>query len=122
MFAGGLLTKGIKAAYKSYKKAGGKKTNTIQRDRIAKNLKDHRKHGFRNFKRKHINKTTLDLYKVQSKEDVKQGIKMFLNKKNLSDRAKIKKSSEKQFGPTLKLVFKSVKESFDRNKKFKKLH
>ena len=120
MFAGGLLTKGIKAAYKSYRKAGGKKTNTIQRDRIAKNLKDHRKHGFRNFKRKHINKTTLDLYKIQSKEDVKQGIKMFLKKP--SDKAKIKKSTEKTFGPTLKLVFKSVKEGFDRQKKYKKLN
>ena len=64
MLVGGLLTKGIKTAYKAYRKAGGKKTSEIVKEsKVSRSIaKDDVKSGLRReikakipFKHFHIN-------------------------------------------------------------------
>ena len=109
---GGLITSGIKAAIKKL----GKKTINLQRDAMAKDIKQHRKMGFKtSYRTKDMSPTSVKLKRVAAKEDMRQGIKTFLTKK--SDKAKIKASGDKAFGAGARLVFKSLKESQKKNKK-----
>jgi len=108
---GGLITSGIKAAIKKL----GKKTINLQRDAMAKSIKEHRKHGFgTSYRTKDMTETTKKIKRIEAKEDMRQGIKTYL--KDPKDKAKIKASSMKAFGPAAETIFKSLKEA----KKYKK--
>ena len=112
MLVGGLITAGIKTALKKL----GKKTINLQRDAMAKDIKQHRKMGFKtSYKTKDMSPTNVGLKRVAAKEDMRQGIKTFLTKK--SDKAKIKASGDKAVGVGARLVFRSLKEAKKINKK-----
>ncbi len=112
MLVGGLITAGIKTAIKKL----GKKTINLQRDAMAKDIKQHRKMGFKtSYKTKDMTPTSIKLKRVAAKEDMRQGIRTYLTKK--SDKAKIKASGDKAFGPGARLVFKSLREAQKRKKK-----
>ena len=112
MLVGGLITAGIKTAIKKL----GKKTISLQRDAMAKDIKQHRKMGFKtSYKTKDMTPTSIKLKRVAAKEDMRQGIRTYLTKK--SDKAKIKASGDKAFGPGARLVFKSLRKAQKRKKK-----
>jgi hypothetical protein len=99
---GGLITKGIKAAIKKL----GKRTINLERNIIAKDLKHHRQAGYKDYKKKDIPKLQRESHRLQAKEDMRQGIKIYLKDKR--DKAKIRASSQKSIAPAMRNMVQSL--------------
>ena len=108
---GGLLTAGIKTAIKKL----GKKTINLERDLIAKDLKHHRRAGYKDYKKKDIPKLVRESHRLQAKEDMRQGIKIHLKDKR--DKAKIRASSQKSMAPAMRNMIKQLNSAAKYKKK-----
>jgi|DEB0MinimDraft_6_1074348.scaffolds.fasta_scaffold85244_2 hypothetical protein len=111
MMLGGLLTAGIKTAIKKL----GKKTINLERDLIAKDLKHHRRAGYKDYKKKDIPKLVRESHRLQAKEDMRQGIKIHLKDKR--DKAKIRASSQKSMAPAMRNMIKQLNSAAKYKKK-----
>ena len=111
MMLGGLLTAGIKTAIKKL----GKKTINLERDLIAKDLKHHRRAGYKDYKKKDIPKLVRESHRLQAKEDMRQGIKIHLKDKR--DKAKIRASSQKSIAPAMRNMIKQLNSAAKYKKK-----
>ena len=111
MMMGGLLTTGIKTAIKKL----GKKTINLERDLIAKDLKHHRRAGYKDYKKKDIPKLVRESHRLQAKEDMRQGIKIHLKDKR--DKAKIRASSQKSMAPAMRNMIKQLNSAAKYKKK-----
>ena len=101
---GGLITKGIKAAIKKL----GKKTKNLQRDQMAKSIKEHRRLGFgTSYRTKDMSPLDKKIKRLQAKEDMRAGISMYL--KDPKDKAKIRASRQKSIAPTIKAIGESIR-------------
>ena len=115
MLAGGLLTVGIKAAVKGLKKAGAT-TTKIQRKHMAKDIRDHRKRGFKTaYKTKDMNDLTKRKHRLAAKDDMLAGIKMRVKDKR--DKLLIRGSEAKQMESHYDNVVSSLKKAFKRQTK-----
>ena len=109
---GGLITKGIKAAIKKL----GKRTINLQRDQMAKSIKEHRKMGFgTSYRTKDMKPLDKKIKRLQAKEDMRVGILTYL--KDPKDKAKIKASRMKSVAPTIKAIGESMKSAKNYRKK-----
>ena len=109
---GGLITKGIKAAIKKL----GKRTINLERDQMAKSIKEHRKMGFgTTYRTKDMKPLDRKIKRIKAKEDMRVGILTYL--KDPKDKAKIKASRQKSIGPTIKAIGESMKTAKNYRKK-----
>jgi len=109
---GGLLTKGIKKAIKKL----GKKTINLQRDEMARSIKQHRKLGFGTaYRTKDMKPLDLKIKRLKAKEDMRVGI--LTNLKNKKDKAKIRASRMRAMGKTIDVIGQSMKAAKNYRKK-----
>ena len=105
---GGLLTKGIKSAYKKYRTRGGRKVA----DRFKKRVESYTK-----LKAEIPSKNIKTIIKLKSKQDIRKGIRSSLKKKS-KDRRLILDSQHKSMPKLLSAIGKelSLKQNIKKGK------